>query len=63
MVDKPTDVVCSVPCGSYGILVAGLIAKCMGLPVKRFVAVTNCNDTFVRYLNTGDFRPQPVVST
>ncbi len=63
MVDKPTDVVCSVPCGSYGILVAGLIAKRMGLPVKRFVAVTNCNDTFVRYLNTGDFRPQPVVST
>jgi threonine synthase len=31
----------------------GLIAKALGLPVKRFIAATNANDTVPRYLKTG----------
>ena len=63
VVNKPTDVVYSVPCGNFGSLTAGLIAKRMGLPIKRFIAATNRNDTFVRYLNTGGYEPHPSVPT
>lgn len=63
IVEKPTDVVCSVPCGNFGSLTAGLIAKRMGLPIKRFVAATNRNDVFERYLRTGSYEPRPSVPT
>src|SRR3954466_12019289 len=36
--------VVSVPSGNFGNLTAGLIAKRIGLPVRRFVAATNLND-------------------
>lgn len=54
------DVVFAVPCGNLGNLTAGIMARTMGLPVKRFVAANNHNDVFVRYLATGDFHPLPV---
>ena len=41
--------VISVPSGNFGNLTAGLIAKALGLPVKRFIAATNANDTVPRY--------------
>lgn len=62
-INKPHEVVCCVPCGNFGSLTAGLIAKRMGLPVKRFVAATNLNDVFVRYLETGKYAPVPTIST
>ncbi len=37
------DVVFSVPSGNFGNLTAGLMARKMGLPVKRFIAATNIN--------------------
>jgi threonine synthase len=37
--------VVSVPSGNFGDLTAGLLAKSLGLPVKRFIAATNANDT------------------
>lgn len=51
--------VVSVPSGNFGNLTAGLFAKRMGLPVKRFVAATNVNDVVVEYLRTGVFKPRP----
>ena len=51
------DVVFSVPSGNFGNLTAGLLAKQMGLPVKKFVAATNINDIVPKYLNTGTFEP------
>ena len=45
-----TKAVISVPSGNFGNLTAGLIAKALGLPVKRFIAATNANDTVPRYL-------------
>lgn len=56
-------VVMSVPCGNLGSLCAALMAKKMGLPVKRFIAANNSNDVFVEYLKTGGFRPQKTLLT
>ncbi|KJF90191.1 threonine synthase [Photobacterium leiognathi] len=57
------DVVISVPSGNFGNLTAGLLAKSLGLPVKRFIAATNINDTVPRYLQTGDWSPKVTVPT
>ncbi len=55
--------VVSVPSGNFGNLTAGMIAKAMGLPVKRFIAATNINDTVPRYLISGNWEPKPTQST
>lgn len=57
------NVVVSVPSGNFGNLTAGLIAKSLGLPIKRFVASTNVNDTVPRYLRSGDWQPNDTVAT
>ncbi|QSX34734.1 threonine synthase [Shewanella avicenniae] len=57
------DPVICVPSGNFGNLTAGLFAKAMGLPVKRFVAATNSNDTVPRYLSFGDWAPRHTVAT
>lgn len=57
------NVVFSVPSGNFGNLTAGLLAKAMGLPIKRFVAATNANDTVPRYLATGEWSPNETVAT
>ncbi|MDR1882861.1 MAG: threonine synthase, partial [Prevotella sp.] len=57
------DVVVCVPSGNFGNITAGLIAREMGLPVKRFIAANNQNDIFLQYLLTGIYRPQPSVQT
>jgi threonine synthase len=59
---KENIVVC-VPSGNFGNLTAGLIAKKMGLPVKRFMAANNENDIFLQYLMTGLYCPKPSVQT
>ncbi len=61
--DKEKNLVISVPCGNLGNLTAGLIAKKMGLPVKRFLAANNKNDIFFKYLTTGIYKPKPSVQT
>jgi threonine synthase len=53
----------STPSGNFGNLTAGLFAKRMGLPCRRFVAATNENDVVPEYLRTGTFRPRPSVET
>ncbi len=60
---KAKDVVFCVPSGNFGNITAGLIAKKMGLPVKRFIAANNSNDIFLQYLNTGVYTPRPSVAT
>ena len=55
--------VVSVPSGNFGNLTAGLIAKRLGLPVRRFVAATNINDVVPCYLRTGKYEPRPSVRT
>ncbi|BES62788.1 MULTISPECIES: threonine synthase [Dysgonomonas] len=60
---KANDVVFCVPSGNFGNITAGLIAKRMGLPVKRFIAANNSNDIFYEYLQTGKYNPRPSVQT
>ncbi|MCS0335098.1 threonine synthase [Vibrio diabolicus] len=57
------NLVVSVPSGNFGNLTAGLMAKALGLPIKRFIAATNANDTVPRYLETGKWEPKPTVAT
>ncbi|MDF7667191.1 threonine synthase [Orbaceae bacterium ESL0727] len=57
------QLVISVPSGNFGDLTAGLLAKTMGLPIKRFIAATNANDTVPRYLDTGKWQPHQTVAT
>jgi len=58
-----SDVVFSVPSGNFGNLTAGLFAKFMGLPVKRFIAANNENDIVYKYLKSGKYEPRASVST
>lgn len=61
--NKVDQLVVSVPSGNFGNITAGLIAKRMGLPIKRFIAANNKNDIFVEYLKTGVYNPRPSIST
>lgn len=56
-------VVLSVPSGNFGNLTAAMLAKALGLPIERFVAATNANDTVPRYLQTGEWAPNDTVAT
>ena len=42
-----------VPSGNLGNLTAGLMAKKMGLPTGSFIAATNSNNAFIKYLESG----------
>ncbi|WP_109129618.1 threonine synthase [Aggregatibacter aphrophilus] len=61
--EKRENLVVSVPSGNFGNLTAGLIAKTLGLPIKRFIAATNANDTVPRYLHNGNWSPNATVAT
>ncbi len=61
--DQRQQVVIAVPSGNFGNLTAGLIAKAMGLPIKRMVAATNSNDTVPRYWRSGEWQPKTTVAT
>ncbi|MCC5941408.1 MAG: threonine synthase [Balneolaceae bacterium] len=58
-----SDVIFSVPSGNFGNLTGGLLAKKMGLPVKKFIAATNVNDVVPQFLKGSGFLPKPSVQT
>ena len=53
----------SVPSGNFGNLTGGILAKKMGLPVESFIAATNANDVFPKYLQSGVFKAKPSKQT
>ena len=57
------ELVICTPSGNFGNICAGLFAKKMGLPVKRFIAANNANDVFFEFLRDGEYRPRPSVQT
>jgi threonine synthase len=61
--EQQDKAVFSVPSGNFGNLTAGMIGKSLGLPIKRFIAATNSNDTVPRYLQTGEWTPKSTVAT
>lgn len=60
---KADNLVVCVPSGNFGNITAGLFARRMGLPIKRFIAANNVNDVFLKYLNTGKYEPRPSIQT
>jgi threonine synthase len=61
--DKYTPPVIAVPSGNFGNICAGLLARYSGLPVNKFIAACNINDTVTHYLETGVFRPKAAIQT
>ena len=62
-ISNGSPIVFSVPSGNFGNLTGGIIAKHMGLPIKKFIASTNANDVFSKYLNTGIYSAKPSIQT
>lgn len=60
---RADDLVVCVPSGNFGNITAGLFAKRMGLPVKRFIAANNANNVFYEYLKTGTYTPRQSIRT
>jgi threonine synthase len=50
------EIIFSVPSGNFGDLMGGLLAKHMGLPVKKFVVATNENDEVPIYFREGFYK-------
>ena len=53
----------AVPTGNFGDILAGYIAKRMGLPVERLIVATNENDILARTLATGRYEVRGVTPT
>lgn len=60
---RKENLVVSVPSGNFGNLTAGIIAKQIGAPIKRFIAATNANDTVPRYLLDQVWSPNTTIET
>jgi threonine synthase len=52
-----------VPTGNFGDILAGWVAKQMGLPIDRLIIATNTNDILARTLETGRYEATGVVQT
>lgn len=52
-----------VPTGNFGNILAGWVAKQMGLPVERLVVASNRNDILTRFFTTGTMEITDVVPT
>jgi threonine synthase len=52
-----------VPTGNFGDVLAGYVAKRMGLPIDRLVIATNVNDILARTLSSGRYEVTGVVSS
>jgi threonine synthase len=56
----------AVPSGNFGNILAGHVARHMGLPIRRLILATNENDVLDEFFRTGHYRVRPageVVST
>ena len=53
----------SVPTGNFGDILAGYVAKSMGLPVKDLMIATNSNDILARMMTTGRYDVTGVMPT
>ncbi len=52
-----------VPSGNFGNVLAGWIARQMGLPVDRLVVATNENDVLAEFFRSGRYRPRSAAQT
>jgi threonine synthase len=59
--DQPVSF--AVPTGNFGNILAGHIAKQMGLPIDTLVLATNENNVLVEFFETGVYRPRGSAET
>jgi len=57
---EPVDF--AVPSGNFGNILAGHVAKRMGLPIRRLILATNENDVLDEFFRTGRYRVRPAES-
>ncbi|HEY3760226.1 MAG TPA: threonine synthase [Verrucomicrobiae bacterium] len=54
---KPGEpIVFSVPSGNFGDMMGGVVAREMGLPVKKMIVPVNANDAFPKFLGNGAYQ-------
>ncbi|MGB6241957.1 MAG: threonine synthase [Castellaniella sp.] len=53
----------AVPSGNFGNILAGHLARQMGLPIHRLVLATNENNVLEEFFRTGIYRPRPASQT
>ena len=60
-VGEPIDF--AVPSGNFGNILAGHVARSMGLPIRRLVLASNENDVLDEFFRTGRYRPRQASET
>ena len=58
---EPVDF--AVPSGNFGNVLAGHVAKAMGLPIAQLIVATNENDVLDEFFRTGRYRPRGAAET
>ena len=58
---EPVDF--AVPSGNFGNILAGHVAREMGLPIARLIVATNENDVLDEFFRTGRYRPRRAAET
>ena len=53
----------AVPSGNFGNVLAGHIARMMGLPIRRLIVATNENDVLDEFFRSGRYRPRGSTET
>jgi len=54
----------SVPTGNFGDILAGYLAKCLGLPVGKLICASNANNVLTDFIRTGTYdRRRPLHKT
>ncbi|HEY3931658.1 MAG TPA: threonine synthase, partial [Verrucomicrobiae bacterium] len=54
---KPGEpIVFSIPSGNFGDMMGAVVAREMGLPVKKIIASVNDNDAFPKFLASGNYQ-------
>ena len=61
--DDSQRVAFAVPSGNFGNVLAGHVARMMGLPIARLIVATNENDVLDEFFRTGRYRPRAAAET